>query len=122
DIMSEGLQLSLNRKLLSKMETGSNYVVDGLRHPVDFETLSNRPPFYLLYIDAGPDTRWQRLSSRDEPMTWEEFQAAENLPTESHLPTLKEKAYKVLRNEGTMAELYADLDRVLEEILQSEEQ
>jgi len=122
NIMSGGLQSSLNQKLLSKIESEINWVVDGLRHPIDFETLSNRPPFYLLYIDASPQIRWQRLSSRDKAMTWEEFDATEAHPVESHLPVLKEKAYRTLLNEGHMTEFHAQLDAVFSDIRKSENQ
>jgi dephospho-CoA kinase len=122
DIMSQGLQTSLNQKLLSKIESGLNYVIDGLRHPIDFETLSNRPPFFPLYVDAIPQIRWQRLSSRDISTTWEEFLTIEQHPVESYLPILKEKAYKVLRNEGPMTEFYAELDGVFKQIRESGQQ
>lgn len=116
DIMSRGLQTSLNQTLLSKIKNGINYVVDGLRHPIDFETLSSRPPFYLLYVDASPQLRWQRLSSRDKSKIWEEFLASEKHPVESYLPILKEKAYKTLRNERSMTEFHADLNAVFSDM------
>jgi dephospho-CoA kinase len=116
DIMSRGMQSNLNQKLLSKMQSGINYVIDGLRHPIDFETLSTRPPFYLLYIDASPQIRWQRLSSRDKSMTWEEFPALEEHSVESYLPMLKEKAYKIFLNEAQMTEFHKALDVVFSDI------
>jgi dephospho-CoA kinase len=122
DIMSRGRQGALNQKLLSKMQSGINYVVDGLRHPIDFETLSTRPPFYLLYLDASPHIRWQRLSSRDISRTWEEFLAVEKHPVESYLPIFKEKAYKTLRNEGPITNFHADLDTVFRGLRESEQQ
>jgi dephospho-CoA kinase len=122
DIMSRGLQSSLNQKLFSKMKNGISYVIDGLRHPIDFEALSTRPPFYLLYLDASPQIRWQRLSSRDISKTWEEFLAVEKHPVESYLPILKEKAYKTLRNEGPITEFHADLDTVFRGLRESQQQ
>jgi dephospho-CoA kinase len=116
DIMSRGMQSTLNQKLLTKMQSGINYVIDGLRHPIDFDTLSTRPPFYLLYIDASPQIRWQRLISRDKSKTWEEFSAIDKQLVESYLPILKEKAYKTLLNEGHMTEFHADLDAVFSDI------
>lgn len=110
DIMSRGMQSKLNQKLLSKMQSGINYVIDGLRHPIDLEMLSTRPSFYLLYIDASPQIRWQRLRSRDKSMTWEEFSALEKHPVESYLPILKVKTYKTLLNEAHMTEFHTDLD------------
>ena len=122
DIMSRGMQLTLNQKVLSKMQSRISYVIDGLRHPIDFETLSSRPPFYLLYVDANPEIRWQRLSSRDISKTWEEFLELETHHVESYLPMLKEKAYKVLRNQSSVTEFYADLNSVLTEIWESGQQ
>lgn len=116
DIMSGGMQSNLNQKLLSTMQSGINYVIDGLRHPIDFQTLSTRPPFYLLYIDASPQIRWRRLSSRDKSITWEEFLPLEKHTVESYLPILKEKAYKTLLNEAHMTEFHADLDAVFSDI------
>jgi len=41
---------------------------------------------------------------------------------ESYLPILKEKAYKTLRNEGTMTGFHADLDAVFQEIRELEKE
>jgi dephospho-CoA kinase len=122
NIMAGGMQWSLNQKLLSNMQSGINYAVDGLRHPTDLEALSTRPPFYLLYVDATPLTRWQRLSARDTAMTWKEFSALEKHPVESQLPILKEKAYKSLPNEGRMTEFHEELDAVFSDMQKSEKQ
>lgn len=120
DIMSHGLQSSLNQKLLSKMECDIDYVIDGLRHPLDYESLHDRPPFILLYIDASPKIRWRRLKSRDGLRTWEHFSRANTHPVESHLSILKEKAYKILHNEGSIPELHAELDATFREIREQE--
>ena len=122
DIMSGGLQLTLNQKLLSKMQNGINYVIDGLRHPIDFDTLSTRSPFYLLYLDASAQIRSQRLNSREKSKTWEEFLAVEKHPVESYLPILEERAYKILRNEGLMTGFYTDLDATFRDIWESGQQ
>lgn len=118
DVMSGGQQKALNETLVSKMNAGTSYVIDGLRHPVDFETLSNRTaePFYLLYIDATPTIRWQRVSSRDEFRTWEEFHAADCHPIEANLLFLEKKAYKIVSNEGTLESLHVKLDETVKEI------
>lgn len=116
EIMSTGLQMSLNQKLLAKMKKEASYVVDGLRHPFDFETLSNQRPFYLLYIDAPPSIRWQRLNSPERFRTWDEFREADRHPVESYLPLLQEAAFRVLPNEESFGRLYVELDTILKEI------
>jgi dephospho-CoA kinase len=120
EIMSHGLQSSVNQKLLSKIECNVDYVIDGLRHPIDYESLQNRPPFFLLYIDASPEIRWQRLKSRDELRTWEQFSRADTHPVESYLPILKEKAYKILQNEGSIPKFHAQLDATFQKIREQE--
>lgn len=118
EIMSGGMQSSLNERLLSKMQSGADYVIDGLRHPIDFEALSNRRPFRLLYIDASSHVRWQRLKDRDGLTNWKEFQTVEKHPVEAYLPLLRAKA-SVLQNEGTILELQDELRKMFVECLNS---
>ena len=113
DIMSRNMQSTLNQKLLSKMQSGVNYIIDGLRHPTDFETLAAWPPFYFLYVDASRHVRWQRVNSRHLAISWEEFVSGENHPVESHLPTLQEKANRILYNYGSLENLYSQLDELI---------
>lgn len=117
-VMSSGQQKILNEMLLSMMTIGTDHVIDGLRHPVDLETLSSQSdqPFYLLYVDASPTIRWPRVKGRDGFQSWEEFKAHDCHEVESKLPYLKEKAYKVLLNEGTSQALEFKLDQVISEI------
>jgi dephospho-CoA kinase len=118
DIMSRGLQSSLNQHLLRKMLSGTNYVIDGLRHPIDFEALSKRQPFRLFYIDASSHVRWQRLKDRDGLTSWKQFQTVERHPVEAYLPLLRATA-SVLQNEGTILELQDELRKMFVESLNS---
>jgi len=118
DVMSGGQQKALNETLVSKMKPGISYVIDGLRHPMDLETLSTHTdqPFYLLYIEASPTIRWQRVKGRDGFRTWEEFKSADCHPIEGNLRLLKERAYKILPNEGALEALHLTLDETVKEV------
>lgn len=116
-VMSGRQQKALNEMLLSKTKPGISYVIDGLRHPIDLETLSTQTeqPFYLLYIDASPTIRWQRVKDRDGFRTWEEFKSADCHPIEGNLLFLKQQASKILSNEGTLEVLELKLDEAVKE-------
>jgi len=118
DVMSRGQQNLLNSSLLSEMKGGFSYVIDGLRHPLDFETLSTQdnPTFFLLYIDASPSIRWTRVKNRDGFRTREEFKSADCHPVEGNLSFLKDKAYKILLNEETLGVFEQNLEFTVKEL------
>ena len=62
--------------------------MDGLRHPIDYESLRNgfASQFALIYIDTPPEIRFRRL--RDRYRTYDEFLAADSHPVESNIDAL----------------------------------
>jgi hypothetical protein len=53
EIMGSDRQRELNKRLIAAIDPTRNVVVDGLRHPVDAESLSCvGRPFFLLYISV----------------------------------------------------------------------
>src|SRR5580693_5082660 len=63
EVMAGGMQAELNRRLISKIVPSADVAVDGLRHPLDYETLNNSfsGSFRLLYIDSPARIRFERL-------------------------------------------------------------
>jgi dephospho-CoA kinase len=114
-VMNGGKQAELNRWLLAQITPDKSVAVDGLRHPVDHESLAKKfgSSFHLLYIDTARETRWMRLTGRARYQTPEEFEAADSHPVEQQIESLRPKAETVLRNEGSLEELHASLDIVI---------
>ncbi|HEV8523013.1 MAG TPA: dephospho-CoA kinase, partial [Terriglobales bacterium] len=75
EVMSGGMQGELNRRLITRLSPGRDCVVDGLRHPVDFESLQEayQSQFCLLYVDCSAQKRWERLAVKHS--TFDRFQA-----------------------------------------------
>ena len=113
EVMAGGMQEDLNRRLIQKVDPGRDAAVDGLRHPVDFDSLSNYflSRFRLVYIDSPAQVRWQRLKTKYP--TPEDFQAAELHPVEQNIESLRSRSAVVIHNEATLENLYATVDRTI---------
>jgi dephospho-CoA kinase len=118
EVMSGGRQTELNRRLIAQIVPGASVAVDGLRHPVDYESLkkSFTSAFLLLYIDSPRAERWARLKAWGRYSSFELFEAADSHPVEQSIELLKPSAAVVLQNSGSLQDLYASLDEVIRKI------
>lgn len=118
EVMAGGLQKELNVRLIAQVKPDSNVVVDGLRHPIDYESLHQKfgTRFHLVYIEAPEELRWKRLERRSRFSSRAEFEAADLHPVEQQIDTLKPKAFAIVENKGSLERLYAAMDRVVEQI------
>ncbi len=114
--MEKGLQSELNRRLIEQIVPGSSAVVDGLRHPLDYTTLQAtfEPSFYLVFLDARLKTRWEHVRDGGRHATLEKFVAADSHLVEQQIELLRPHATLTIRNEGSLAELYTNMDSALE--------
>ncbi|MGE0406480.1 MAG: hypothetical protein AB7O65_09280 [Candidatus Korobacteraceae bacterium] len=117
DVMSGGLQVELNRRLIVRIKADIDCAVDGLRHPVDYDSLNMQfaPCFRLLYLDCPIETRWGHVKGRPG-QTFDQFKAADSAPVEQRIDELKPLAYKAILNTGTLEDLYLTVDQVLAEL------
>ena len=116
EVMAGGMQAELNARLISQLPAQSDCAVDGLRHSLDYDSLNTAfsPDFYLLYISSPPELRWRRLQSRYPDL--EDFGRADSHPVEQQIDSLRDKAFAVLDNHGSLQNLYSKVDAVLENI------
>jgi len=94
-------------------------VVDGIRRPTDITYLQNLPGFHLIYITAETKTRWQRMVNRQEnpdekDKTFEQFLLDEQAEADMLIKELGSKAEKTINNDGTIEELYQQIENILE--------
>jgi dephospho-CoA kinase len=113
EVMSGGIQAELNCRLLSKIARGTNWVVEGLRHPLDYETLKNvfASRFHLIYIDSSREQRWLRLQKRGRFRTFTEFCTADQHPVEELIPQLKQFAELCIVSGEPLQQLHEPLSR-----------
>ena len=118
EVMSGGSQAELNRRLLSRMGQGAHWVVEGLRHPLDYETLKTdfASSFHLVYIDSSQQERWLRLKKRARFRTFEEFCIADEHPVEQLIPQLKELAQLCIVSSEPLQQLYEPLSQFVNSI------
>jgi len=113
EVMGGGMQVELNTRLIAQIPCGSNCAVDGLRHPIDLETLTKSfaPHFFLFYIDCPQETRWRRLQSRYRELA--DFSRADVHPVEQQIDALRSKAFGVVTNDGSLQDLFSEIDSLL---------
>src|SRR5229473_2895365 len=115
EVMAGGMQAELNRRLTAQIKPDTDVAVDGLRHPLDYETLSTSFPaaFSLLYIDSPPRLRFERLNQKGKYADFASFDAADSHPVEQQIDSLRPKATLVIHNERSLQELYAKVDEAI---------
>ncbi len=115
EVMAGGMQTELNRRLIAQITPDADLAVDGLRHPLDYESLKHSFPsaFHLLYIDSPPKTRWDRLKDQHRYASIGSFEAADSHPVEQRIESLRANAALVLQNEGSLQDLYVALDKAI---------
>ena len=97
-------------------------VIDGIRRPEDIVALEPLPQFKLIEIAAKPEVRFERMKERGEKSgesqrTYADFLAEEQRSTEVTIPLVAKRAWKIIDNDGTLADLEERLEAVMDELL-----
>ncbi len=120
-VMREAFGENLLAKALaaaSAKDTNDLIVIDGIRRMMDVEELSRLPGFHLVYLTADIKIRYDRLKARGEndgetQMTYEQFLAEEQLPTETSIKEVAREAQTTITNDGPREELFAAFDTLI---------
>jgi dephospho-CoA kinase len=110
DIMARGLQSELNARLIGELDPSRSAAIDGLRHPLDFESLKAAfgASFGMIFLDARPEIRFERQRQRFQDFAG--FQAADMHSVESLIDSLRSQASVTISNEESQESLYQKLD------------
>jgi dephospho-CoA kinase len=102
EVMSSDRQRELNSKLIQRVDRDRECVIDGLRHPIDFESLNSEfsSCFYLFFVDTPAEIRFERL--RQRYTTRELFIEADSHAVESNIGRLVPLANLVLNGQLPM--------------------
>ena len=112
EVMAGGMQTELNRLLIARIASEKDAAIDGLRHPIDYDSLSDRfaSSFHLIYVECATEHRWNHLKERRRYADRTAFERADSEPVEQNIESLRLKAQVVIRNEGSVGELYREVD------------
>ena len=111
----------LARRLILKMHSGENYVLDGIRNPGEVLELKKQKDFFLIAIDSPQKQRFERIVARGmerDPKTWEEFLIADsrdfddNIPSGLQIRKCMEMADYTVVNDGSLEEFRERFEEV----------
>ena len=109
-------------RIKEKMTKDKNYIVDSIRNPAEAEELKRLDNFFLIYITADAQARFERLKKRgreEDPKTFEAFQEIEKLEMENAEKTKQnlKKTFgmtdKKIVNDSDMQRFNEELGRTL---------
>lgn len=105
----------------AKSDKGEIVIVDGVRRMDDIIHLSNLPEFKLISIEADINIRYERMKLRNENegdanKTFAEFENDCQKEAEQEIPIVVSHAAYHLDNNGTLENLYAQIDKIITEI------
>lgn len=112
-VMSGEGQVELNRRLIGRIPPGQDSVVDGLRHPLDFDSLHREfgSRFSMIFVQTPREIRFERL--RDRFADFGEFEVADSHPVESRIDDLKPMAAELIAGTLGKVELRAKLNSLV---------
>ena len=114
DLMARAMALDVQK------DTRQIVVIDGIRRLPDIKYLQELSEFKLVYLEADVEERYKRLIIRNEnaddsTKTLEQFKSDLEAEAESQIRGLKKDANYVIDNNGSLDELYAQVDRIISE-------
>jgi dCMP deaminase len=117
----------LAERLRARIQPDRHYVIDSIRHPAEVEALrALGARFRLLWVDAEPARRFERLRSRGrpgDPDTLERLLELEGRergsadPAMQQLDAVAKLADVELRNDGALDALHGQIQRLLAGLL-----
>ncbi len=123
-VLRENFGQDLLAKVMAKdigRATEEIVVADGVRRLDDIFYLSKLPGFVLVSIEADLKIRYERMLARNEnagdhEKTFADFEADHKRETEITIPEVMAAAKYHLKNNGSLEELYQQLDKIISEL------
>jgi dCMP deaminase len=113
-------------KLVARLLPDRNYALDSIRHPAEVAALrASGRPFHLIWVEADSRLRFERMQSRGRPgdptsherlLELEQRELGSDDPAAQQLLAVRDLADSQLRNDGTLEELHAAVQQVLERV------
>lgn len=115
----------LAKRVLAGLDLRGNYSFVSIRNPEEVKELKNHRQFFMLFVEADPKTRFERIKKRNrenDPKTFEEFQRVEALELKSEndssqqLRAIQKMADATIQNNGSFEELYEKVEDFLDKL------
>lgn len=104
-------------------DTNQLVIVDGIRYWDEYHVLKELPNFFLVYVTATPQMRYERILKRGEKagetdQNFEQFMEEEKRPTEVTITEIGKVANFKLENSGSIEDLHSKMGAIMETVLQ----
>lgn len=114
DVLAKSIALDVEK------DEGDIVVVDGIRRSPDIEYLKNLPSFKMIYVEADIEKKYERLLKRNEntddsSKTLEDFRKDHEAEAELQIKSLKDSSDYIVDNNGSIEDLYAQVDKIISE-------
>ncbi|MBS3062067.1 MAG: AAA family ATPase [Candidatus Diapherotrites archaeon] len=121
----------LAKRLLASVDPTKNYSFVSIRNPEEVRELKKHPQFFLVFLEADPKIRFERLLARDKigsvgwgktPKTFNEFQVEQEKELDNkdsagqQLLKVREMSDIVIENNGGLDELRQKIDGFLDKL------
>jgi dephospho-CoA kinase len=117
-------ELFLVKEAMNGINSDENTVISSIRQPGEIDFLKTQKDFYLIFVDANPKIRFDRLLLRnrpEDPKTFEKFMENEEKQMDGksggmNLSYCKQSADFILENNDSREEFERDLENILERV------
>lgn len=112
----------LAERICKKIEPGTNTVIDSIRNPAEVAVLKHLEGFYLIAVQADPQTRFERITKRrreGDPTTYDAFvsfearEAKSSDPLAQQLNETERLAHAAVVNDGSIEALHNNVREVI---------
>lgn len=95
--------------------------IDGIRYMDDYEAWQSSSNFQLISITAEQKKRYERIRERNRTpeeasLTWEQFMAEEQRPTEVNIEKIAKGANFHIDANGSIDHVYAQVDAIMQQL------
>ena len=114
-------EIKLTEWLLEEISPEGRWIVDDIRYPTTADYIRAKFPndFWIIGVKADIQIRFQRVLARGEEgkISYQNFLEMDSAPTEQQIKKVLSQADYFIENNGTVAKLYQQCDKILREIL-----
>ncbi|MBI9039692.1 MAG: AAA family ATPase [Bacteroidales bacterium] len=106
--------------------SGKNCIIESIRTPGEIVSLKEKGNFYLFAVDADPKIRYERIKLRNSEtdhisfdifMENEKREYSSSDPNKQNLKKCIEMADFVFQNNGTIENLFGEVEKILKELV-----
>jgi dephospho-CoA kinase len=112
--------IKLTEWLLEGIDPSGKWIIDDIRYPTTANYIRLKFPndFWIIGVRADIQIRFQRVLARGKEgkISYQDFLKMDSVPTEQQIEEVLSQADYFIENDGTLAELYQQCDKILREI------